>query len=328
MATQDIQLRNSEDARDNEILATLTKHIQQKLVGNEKAIQLLLVALIAGGHVLLEDDPGSGKTALSRAFSESLALQFKRVQCTPDLLPSDLTGLDIYQPDTKTFKFIEGPLFTQILLTDELNRATPRTQSALLESMAEKQVTVDGNTHQLSEFFFVIATQNPLETAGTFTLPEAQLDRFLFQFSLSQLTVEQKDQMLQQALTGSTQPALAPIFKQDQLKKMREQMATVTIHAELRQYLIALCRGVINIPGVIAGISNRGLLDFAHASQALAYLKGRRYVTPEDIQALAIPLLAHRLFYRQPMITTQQKEAAIQTLLTQVKVPTENWKEG
>jgi MoxR-like ATPase len=169
MATQDIQLRNSEDARDNEILATLTKHIQQKLVGNEKAIQLLLVALIAGGHVLLEDDPGSGKTALSRAFSESLALQFKRVQCTPDLLPSDLTGLDIYQPDTKTFKFIEGPLFTPlILLTDELNRATPRTQSALLESMAEKQVTVDGNTHQLSEFFFVIATQNPLETAGTF----------------------------------------------------------------------------------------------------------------------------------------------------------------
>lgn len=313
---------------DAEVLTQLTTHIQTKLIGNERAIQLFLVALITGGNVLLEDNPGSGKTALSRAFSESLALKFKRVQCTPDLLPSDLTGLDIYQPDTKTFKFIEGPLFTQILLTDELNRATPRTQSALLEAMAEKQVTVDGTTRALSEFFFVIATQNPLETAGTFALPEAQLDRFIFQFSLSQLTTDQKDEMLQQTLTGQPDAALSALFKQEQLLDMRQQAAQVTIHKELRHYLIALCSGVTKLPGVVTAISNRGLLDFAHASQSLAYLKGRSYVTPEDIQSLAIPLLAHRLFYRNPMTSTQQKETAIQSLLEQVTVPTENWKEG
>lgn len=314
-------------AENIEIKQRLVNNIQSRLIGNTDAIELLLIAMIAGGHVLLEDDPGSGKTALTRALSESLDLNFKRVQCTPDLLPSDLTGLSIYQPDTKTFKFIKGPLFTEILLADELNRATPRTQSALLEAMAEKQITVDGTTRLLPDFFLVIATQNPLETGGTFALPEAQLDRFLFQISLPKLSVEQKQQMLKRSLDAQDEEKLPSIFNREDLTKMRLHAGEVTIHNDLRQYLIELCNAAVDINGVVAGISNRGLLNYARACQVLAYLSGRTYVIPEDIQKLAVPILAHRLFYRNPLTATAQKEAAIQNLLSEVSVPTENWKE-
>ena len=313
---------------NHEIKQRLIDNIQSRLIGNADAIELLLIAMISGGHVLLEDDPGSGKTALSRALSDSLDLNFKRVQCTPDLLPSDLTGLSIYQPDTKAFKFMKGPLFTEILLADELNRATPRTQSALLEAMAEKQITVDGTTRLLPEFFLVIATQNPLETGGTFALPEAQLDRFLFQLSLPKLSLEQKDQMLELSLGLQDEEDLPAIFNREELTKMRASSEKVHIHPELRRYLIELCNGAVDINGVVAGISNRGLLNYAKACQTLAFLSGRTYVIPEDIQKLAVPVLAHRLFYRNPLTATAQKEAAIENLLSEVRVPTENWKEG
>lgn len=183
-----------------ELIDNLKQHIQTKLIGNTNELKLLCTCLLADGHILLEDNPGSGKTALSRALAESLDFDFKRIQCTPDLLPSDLTGINIYQPNTKSFEFLEGPVFTEFLLVDELNRATPRTQAALLEAMAENQVTIDGTTRALSPFFFVVATQNPLETAGTFPLPEAQLDRFLMQFSLTKLSQTEKKAMIQLSL--------------------------------------------------------------------------------------------------------------------------------
>lgn len=311
-----------------EILAKLTQHIQTKLVGNQEAIQLLLVAALTGGHVLLEDDPGTGKTALSRAFSESLKLDFKRIQCTPDLLPSDLTGLNIYQPNTQTFKFIAGPVFTELLLADELNRATPRTQAALLEAMAEKQVSIDGTTRELSSFFMVIATQNPLETAGTFPLPEAQLDRFLLQFSLTKMSLAEKEQMIDLTLGLAKETALHALYTKEDLTKMRAAASQVTLHPDLKNYLVRLCSQVTQLEGVVAQISNRGLLDYVRACQSLAYLKGRDHIVPEDIQYLAVPLLAHRLFFRNPLTTTKQKEEAIHTLLQQVAVPTEIWKEG
>lgn len=310
------------------ILTSLTQHVQQKLVGNSKAIELFLVALLTKGHVLIEDDPGSGKTALSKAVSDSLALEFKRIQCTPDLLPSDLTGINIYQPDTQNFKFIKGPLFTEILLADELNRATPRTQAALLEAMAENQITVDGTTSKLSNFFMVIATQNPLETAGTFPLPEAQLDRFLFQFSLDKLTVSQKENILAIALGQKEEEKLTPYFSKEDLEAMRQEVTKVHIHPELLNYMVRLGNGVTQLEGVLTEISHRGLLALAKACQAYAYLQGRDFVIPEDIKELALPTFAHRLFYRNTLTTSAQKELAILQLLEKIPLPTEHWKEG
>lgn len=315
-------------AEQGKILAGLTGHVQQKLVGNSQAIELFLVALLTKGHVLIEDDPGSGKTALSKAVSESLALEFKRIQCTPDLLPSDLTGINIYQPDTQNFKFIKGPLFTEILLADELNRATPRTQAALLEAMAESQITVDGTTSKLTDFFMVIATQNPLETAGTFPLPEAQLDRFLFQFSLDKLTIAQKENLLAVSLGQKAEESLQPYFSKEDLENMREEVRKVHIHPELLNYMVRLGNGVTQLEGVLTEISHRGLLALAKGCQAYAYLKGRDFVIPEDIKALAVPTFAHRLFYRNTLTTSAQKELAILQLLEKTSLPTETWKEG
>lgn len=307
------------------ILTDLKQHIQQKLVGNQREITLLLTALLAGGHVLLEDDPGSGKTALSKALADSLALTFKRVQCTPDLLPSDLTGINVYQPAEKDFAFIAGPIFTEILLADELNRATPRTQASLLEAMAEKQVTIDGQTRPLSELFFVIATQNPLETAGTFPLPEAQLDRFLFQFSLQPLSREGKKEMLEQVLSGRQAVVLTALFDHKALLEIRTAVKKVVLQPIVLDYLLRLTASVSQLNGVLTGISNRGLIQYTQALQSYAYLKGRDFVTPEDVQELAVPVLAHRLFYKNPLTTTAKKAAAIQELLAQIEAPTETW---
>lgn len=304
----------------------LIQHIQKKIMGNTKEIKLLMTCLLAKGHVLLEDDPGSGKTALARSLSESLSLEFKRVQCTPDLLPSDLTGLNIFQPDTKTFKFLKGPIFTEILLADESNRATPRTQAALLEAMAEQQVTIDGKTRPLPPFFFVVATQNPLETQGTFPLPEAQLDRFMMQFSLDKLNISEKLVMIETFLQGGKHQGLTPLFSAEILEEMTAEVKKVTCHVDLQKYILAICDGVLTIEGVKAGISNRGILDYVKAVCAYAFLSGRNYVIPEDIKDLGVYLLAHRLYFHNPMTSTKAKEEAVKDLLERIPVPTENWR--
>lgn len=306
--------------------STLHQQIKQQVIGNEQEQRLLLTALLAEGHVLLEDDPGSGKTALSRALAESLGLAFNRVQATPDLLPTDLTGVNIYRPDKNTFDFHPGPVFTEILLVDEINRATPRTQSALLEAMAERQVTADGETRQLSQLFFVIATQNPLETAGTFPLPEAQLDRFMFQLSLEKLNQEAKEQMVTAALKeGLLGAPLTAVTDAETILALRRQVREVYFHPVLLDYLVAICEQIPTLDGVVAGVSHRCLIQFAKACQALAFLQERQFVLPDDVQQLAIPVLAHRLLFQNTLTATARKEELIKELLNKVPVPTENW---
>lgn len=305
---------------------TLHREVAKQVIGNHQAQKLLLTALLAEGHVLLEDDPGSGKTALSRALANSLGLHFQRVQATPDLLPSDLTGINIYRPDTKQFEFHAGPIFTEILLVDEINRATPRTQSALLEAMAERQVTADGQTRSLSELFFVIATQNPLETAGTFPLPEAQLDRFMLQFSLEKLQHQDKEQLISQALKeGLLLPPLSPVTDAQQILAIRQTVREVYFHPVLLDYLVSLCEEIPSLEGVVTGVSHRCLIQFAKACQAYAYLEKRQFVLPDDIQTLAVPILAHRLFFQNTYTTTSRKEELIGELLHKIQVPTEDW---
>lgn len=305
---------------------TLQQEVAKQVIGNENEQKLLLTALLAEGHVLLEDDPGSGKTALSRALADSLGLAFQRVQATPDLLPSDLTGINIYRPDTNQFEFHPGPIFTEILLVDEINRTTPRTQSALLEAMAERQVTADGQTRFLSELFFVIATQNPLETAGTFPLPEAQLDRFMFQLSLEKLSHAHKEQMVSAALKeGLLLPSLTAVTDTQQILAIRQNVREVYFHPVLLDYLVSLCEKVTTLEGVITGVSHRCLIQFAKACQAHAYLENRQFVLPDDIQALAVPILAHRLFFQNAYTTTSRKEELVSDLLQKTKVPTEDW---
>lgn len=308
--------------------STLHQEIKRQVIGNEQEQRLLLTALLAEGHVLLEDDPGSGKTALSRALSESLGLRFQRVQATPDLLPSDLTGISVYRQDQNTFEFHPGPVFTEILLVDEINRATPRTQSALLEAMAERQVTVDGQSRALSELFFVIATQNPLETAGTFPLPEAQLDRFMLQLSLEKLTHADKEKMLMAALKESllAEP-LTAVTEAETILELRKQVRDIYLHPVLLDYLVTLCEQIPSLEGVVTGVSHRCLIQFAKACQALAFLKERNFVLPDDIQELAVPVLAHRLFFQNAFTTSARKEELIRELLHKTPVPTENWEQ-
>lgn len=302
------------------------QQISRKVIGNQSAQRLLLVALLSEGHVLLEDNPGSGKTALSRSMAESLGLQFNRLQATPDLLPSDLTGITIYRPDTQNFEFHEGPIFTEILLVDEINRATPRTQSALLEAMAERQVTTDGTTRKLADLFFVIATQNPLETAGTFPLPEAQLDRFLFQLSLEKLAAKDIEEMVSQALKEELlAPKLTAVTDPETIRQLRAEVRQVYFHPVLLHYLVAFCEEVPTLEGVLTGVSHRCIIQFAKACQANAFLQNRTFVLPEDIQALAVPVLAHRLFFQNTFTSTSRKEDLILELLHKIPVPTEDW---
>ena len=307
------------------ILSAIRANIQTVLVGEERAASLLLTALIAGGHVLIEDVPGMGKTVLARSLAKSVDAAFGRVQFTPDLLPSDVTGLNFFDRKAGDFVISPGPVFCSILLADEINRATPRTQSALLECMAEGQVTVDGVTRRLEPPFFVIATQNPVETLGTYPLPEAQLDRFLLRISMDMPTKAQERQILERFQDSEPLESLAPVCSKEQIVELQAAARKVYIHPVLLDYMVDLAHASRQMRGVELGVSPRGTLALMRASQAKALVEGRQFVTPEDIKEVGVPVIAHRLAVSGMAGSSQAQKEAAASLLSSVALPTEDW---
>ena len=272
-------------------------NVSKVIVGKEREIELLLFAFLAGGHVLLEDVPGMGKTMLIKAFAKTLDLQFKRIQFTPDLLPSDITGINFYNQKSGDFQFREGPLFANIVLADEINRATPRTQSALLEAMEEKQITVDGETRKLQLPFMVLATQNPVESFGTFPLPEAQLDRFFMRFGLGYPSKEEEKDIIKRNV-GNPLEAIGPVADSQELEYIFANLAAVSIQDDVMDYLLDIVGETRNKDSIQLGVSPRGAIALFKACQAYAAINGRDYILPEDIKYLAPPVLNHRIISR------------------------------
>ncbi len=304
----------------------IKRSIGRVIVGKERVTELLLTAVIAGGHVLLEDVPGTGKTMFAKSLARSVGVKFSRIQFTPDLLPSDITGLNYYNQKEGEFVFREGPVFSNILLADEINRATPRTQSSLLECMEEKQITVDGKTYRLAPPFFVVATQNPIETAGTFPLPEAQMDRFLMQLSMELPAMEDELAIIERFIKENPLEAVEPVITGDELVELMSFCKEIVIHPSLRRYIVEIVEATRNKSAASMGVSPRGTLALVRALQAYALLHGRSYVVPEDVKELAIPVLAHRIIMQG---LGQDREAAVDLLnkiLSSVAVPSEDWK--
>jgi MoxR-like ATPase len=273
----------------------LTANIAQQIVGKDRPIQLVLTALLSGGHVLLEDVPGVGKTLLAKSLAKSIDGKFQRIQCTPDLLPSDITGTNIWNPGSREFEFIPGPVFTNILLADEINRATPRSQSALLEVMEERQVTLDGQSRPVAAPFFVIATQNPIESHGTFALPEAQMDRFAISLSLGYPEANEELQMLQGLSTGRPIAQLEPCMSIEQLQAIQQQCQQIKVDPAIQKYIVDLVRATRNDSEISLGVSPRGCVALYRATQAWAWLHGRAYALPDDVKDLALYVLSHRV---------------------------------
>lgn len=307
------------------VLKTIKENINKVMIGKSEVIDLVLTALLSGGHILLEDVPGTGKTKLAKSLARSLDLPFSRIQFTPDLLPSDITGIHYYNQKQGEFVYREGPVFANIVLADEINRATPRTQSSLLECMEEKQVTVDGETMRLEEPFLVIATQNPIETAGTYPLPEAQLDRFLMQLSMGLPKESEELQMIERFIKGDPFDEIEPVCTKDTLLSMSQVHREVFVHTAVREYILALITRTRNHDKIKLGVSPRGTLAFVKAVQAYAVVQGRSYVIPEDVKVLAVPVMAHRVVMYGGINRTQNTVNTIKEILDQVPVPTENW---
>ncbi len=273
----------------------LTQNLSRTIVGKSDAIRLVLVALLSGGHALLEDVPGVGKTLLAKSLAKSIDGRFQRVQCTPDLLPTDVTGTNIWNPNSGEFEFMAGPVFANVLLMDEINRATPRTQSALLEVMEEKQVTVDGVSRSVPSPFFVIATQNPIEYQGTFPLPEAQMDRFALSLSLGYPTEGEELQMLQRLQEGHTFQELQPCISLQDVQDLQRLCAQVKVETSLQHYILDLTRATRQDEEITLGVSPRGTVAMQKGIQALAFLDDREYAIPDDVKQLAPHVLAHRM---------------------------------
>lgn len=305
------------------IAASLREAISTRIYGKETVIDKVLAALLCGGHVLLNDIPGTGKTTLSRCLADVLDAKFHRIQFTPDLLPSDLIGVSVPDPKTGAFVFRKGPVFTQILLADEINRAAPRTQSALLECMEERQVTTDGVTYPLEEPFFVIATQNPVEMQGTFPLPEAQLDRFLLCLSLGYPDREQELELLSRK---EASPKITPAVTLPMLAAARKELEQIKVSAAVQEYLVDLAHASRKHHQVQLGLSTRGMLSLQEVSKAVAAICGRAYVTPDDIKHIAVDCMAHRMVARGSLWEENYETCRriVAELLETVPVPKES----
>ncbi len=297
-------------------------NVEKVIIGKHDAVELTLLALICQGHVLIEDVPGVGKTMLARATAKSIGCTFRRIQFTPDLLPSDVTGVSVYNQKTQEFQFRPGPVLTQILLTDEINRATPKTQSALLEAMEERQVTVDGVTYQMPKPFMVMATQNPIEYEGTFPLPEAQLDRFLLRISLGHPLPQDEMRILDSQQHTHPIEKITQVVTVAELLAAQEEIKNVYVDNSMKEYIIALVNATRNHPDVYLGASPRGSLGLYRTSQALAAMRNREYVIPDDIKALAQVVLAHRIIVSpSARIRNVDSRSVVQEVLQSVPVP-------
>ncbi len=313
----------SEIRKVAELCQAVVVEIERAVVGKRKLLEMVMTAALAGGHVLFEDFPGLGKTLIARSFATALGLDFKRIQFTPDLLPGDITGGYIFNRNKNKFELRKGPLFTNILLADEINRASPKTQSALLEAMQEKQVTLEGETLPLPDPFIVLATQNPIEYEGTFPLPEAQLDRFMVKLSVGYPSLEEeKDILRRRRARMQDEVLLRRILKTNQLPSMRQSVEGVHVDADLEEYIAALIHATRQDRRVSVGASPRGSLAFLKLGRAHAALEGRDYVIPDDIKLFAVPVLSHRLIL-QPEYWMSQSVAGdvIQDVLTKTPVP-------
>ncbi|MFI3171941.1 MAG: AAA family ATPase [Eubacteriales bacterium] len=310
---------------ENNTLQAIKNNIEKVMVGQHHTIDLLLTALLAEGHVLIEDIPGTGKTVLASSLAKTIEGHFSRIQFTPDLLPSDVTGLNYYNQKLGEFIFKEGPAFANILLADEINRATPRTQSSLLECMAEAQITIDGLTHPLEKPFLVIATQNPLETLGTYPLPEAQLDRFLMRIHMIATSKETEISILKRFMTEEPLAQLTALTTCSDIMLHISNAKQVYVHDLILEYIADLVIASRATPNVEIGISPRGSLALLRAARAYAYIKGRNYVIPEDIKELAIPVLSHRIKISGGFSTVSEQRKIITQLLQRVPVTTEEW---
>ena len=308
-----------------ELLSSVKANIGKVIVGKDTVVDLLLTALCCGGHVLLEDMPGTGKTVLAKSLARSVAGEFRRVQFTPDLLPSDVTGLNYYNQKEGEFVFRAGPVFCNILLADEINRATPRTQSSLLECMEERQVTLDGVTRKLPAPFLVIATQNPIETAGTFPLPEAQMDRFFMMLSMGLPDRAEEIAIMERFMRDDPLAELEPVCSLDDLSALQALRKTVFVHPSILGYIADLIQGTRKEENAVSGSSPRGTLAMLNATRAYAMLNGRGYVTPEDVKLLAVPVLSHRIVREYGSMDRRSGEQLIRTLLDQIPVPTERF---
>ena len=307
--------------RVQEFAQRIQENVEKVIVGKRTVVESLVIALLCEGHVLLEDVPGVGKTMLARSLAMSLGVDFRRLQCTPDLLPSDITGVSIFNQETRQFEFRPGPAFTHILLADEINRATPRTQAALLEAMGERQITADGETRILPRPFLVLATQNPVEYEGTFPLPEAQLDRFLFKLSLGYLSSTEESAMLQNLGRRHPIETLSSVVDGLDAPKLAEELWTITVSDSVRDYIVALVHATRTHTDLALGASPRGSLALFRSAQARAALQGRDYVLPDDVQALAPLVLPHRCIVRpDSALRGRSAEQIVAGLLEQVPV--------
>lgn len=310
------------DHDDREAVDGLRRRLNAALVGKLDVIEHVLACILARGHLLVEDLPGLGKTTLAKALAGAVGGRFSRVQCTPDLLPGDVTGFTLFNQKTREFDFVPGPVFADVLLVDEVNRTTPRTQSALLEAMGEHQVTVDGHRHRLARNFFVIATQNPADHHGTYPLPEAQLDRFAMKVRIGYPDARYELGMLEAAvgnfLSSGEPVAPSPVIGSDRLADLQSRVASVAVCAQVRGYLVQLAQATRARPNILLGVSPRGLLTWQRVAQARAFLAGRTYVTPDDIQDVAGPVLEVRLG-----VATGASRDVIDEVIRSVNIPTD-----
>lgn len=308
-----------------EISSALRNNIEKIIKGKEEQINKIIIATLCNGHILLEDLPGTGKTTIAKALAKSLDCQFKRIQFTPDLLPTDLMGINFYNQKQGDFVFKEGPIFTNILLADEINRATPRTQSSLLECMEEGQVSIDGVTYVLEKPFMVIATQNPIETQGTFPLPEAQLDRFFMKLSMGYPDKEDEIKVLSNQVMTNPIEQLVPVVTKEDLRKAQEKVKTVKVSEAVKEYIVNISRKTRENEQIKVGLSLRGSLAMMKAAQAIAAMDGREYVIPDDVKKIAFDVANHRIIYKHYSVVNneQMEEKIFNELIDKVEVPKE-----
>ncbi len=306
-----------------EIYKRIAENIEKVMRGQSRTIRMLLSGFASDGHILLEDYPGTGKTTLAKALALSIDTRFKRIQFTPDLLPSDILGVSIFDPKDKVFQLHKGPIFTNILLVDEINRASPRTQSALLEAMAEKQVSIDGNLQKLEDLFFVIATQNPVESRGTYPLPEAQMDRFALQFSLGYVETDEEVLVLSDQKDSHPIDSISSCVTMEDVLALKQYVRDVHISEELKHYIVEIVKATRSMPGVLLGASPRASISLMKTAKAIALFDGHQFVSPDHIQEVAVPVIAHRIVMdTQARFSGRTERGLVEEILGTVPVPT------